>query len=194
MISTSNLDKKEVVEIICESFSNNPSVMASIKSGGNKQAHLRGLASYAFNTAKSRNGIHITSNRNGVAICYPYNYKKETLSDYWYQVKLVITSIGVRKLFEVLKREAFIKSKRPSSGDFLYFWFFGVKDRARGSKIALELKNEIFEKSRQLNLPIYLETSVLKNKNVYSRYGFEVYYEWRQNNGDTLWFMRKLTS
>lgn len=194
MISTGNSDKKEVVEIICESFANNPSVMASIKNGGNKQAHIRGLAQYAFNTALPRNGIHISSDKNGVAICYPYNFKKETLYDYWQQCKLVVHSIGVRKLFQVLKREAFIKSKRPPSGDFLYFWFFGVRDRARGSKIALELKNEIFDKARLLNLPIYLETSVLKNKNVYSRYGFEVYYEWEQNNGDVLWFMRRLTS
>ncbi len=184
-------DKKLVTDIISESFNYNPSVISAIKPGEKqKKQRLNGLAEYAFKTALRRNGVFISSDRKGVAICYRYNEKKESIIDYWNQLVLVIKSIGISRIFKLLKRESYIKKMRPESGNYLYFWFFGVAETGRGQGAATELKDAIFREAENKNLPIYLETSVEKNKIVYERYGFEVYHI-QKNNNMTLWFMRR---
>ena len=54
----------------------------------------------------------------------------------------------------------------------------------------LEIKNAIFTKSKKEKLPIYLETSVEKNRRVYERYGFNVYYTIRLGES-TLYFLKR---
>ena len=192
MRKASIFDKDLVTGIISESFIDNPSVVSVIKNDKRKKQRIVALAKYAFKTAISRDGVYISSDNNGVAICYRYNTKKESLSDYWSQLILVIESIGVSRVFKILKREAYIKRYRHKSGNFLYFWFFGVNKEGRGNGAAMELKNAILEESKNKNLPIYLETSVEKNKAVYERYGFEVYHTWENTDKNmTLWFMKK---
>ena len=136
-------------------------------------------------------GVYLSSDRKGAAICYRYNFKKEGFQDYLYQFRLVVNAIGLTRVFEILRREGYIKSKRPKDGNFLYFWFFGVADDARGSRSAFQLKDEIFKQATEKGLSIYLETSVEKNKRVYERFGFEVYHIWEKEPETPLYFMRK---
>ncbi len=181
--------KKKVIAIIEESFHNNPSVVSVINP--KKPRSLKALACYAFDTAISRNGVLLSSNREAVAICYPYNYKKEGLRDIWYQILLVLNCIGISRVPDVLKREAYVKKMRPTDGKFLYFWFFGATNIGKKTSAARELKEQIFDWSLRDDLPIYLETSVPRNKRVYEYFGFETYHEWNQPNGGTLFFMRR---
>ena len=61
-----------------------------------------------------------------------------------------------------------------------------------GDRAGFELKNHIFQYSKQEQLPILLETSVERNKDIYERYGFYVYHEWMDSGGgQSLWFMRR---
>jgi len=92
-------------------------------------------------------------------------------------------------VFETLKREAYIKKHR-FKGNHLYFWFFGVKKG--GDRAGFELKNYMFDYSKKEQLPILLETSVQRNKEIYERYGFHVYHQWMDSGGgNTLWFMKR---
>ena len=101
-------------------------------------------------------------------------------------------AIGVSRILKILKRESYTKSKRPASGDFLYFWFFGVDPDFQDGNAARDLKEYIFNLSEKENLPIYLETSVEKNKRVYLKFGFEIYHTWKlEEQGLELYFMRK---
>ncbi|HCX22392.1 MAG: hypothetical protein CMB80_22395 [Flammeovirgaceae bacterium] len=181
--------REQVIAIIEESFHNNPSVISVINP--KKKNSLKALAQYAYDTAKTRNGVILSSNQEAVAICYPYNYKKEGLADIWNQVLLVLNCIGLRRVPDVLRREAYVKKMRPKDGKFLYFWFFGATTTGKKTSAARELKDKIFDWSSKENLPIYLETSVPRNKSVYEYYGFETYHEWNQPNGGTLYFMRR---
>ena len=75
--------------------------------------------------------------------------------------------------------------------EHLYFWFLGVEKG--GNKAVFEIKDQIFQWSEEKKLPILLETSVIRNRKVYERYGFEVYHTWDDSgNGNTLWFMRRM--
>lgn len=91
-----------------------------------------------------------------------------------------------------MQRNVRIKKSRPKDNDYLYYWFFGVKNKGRGQGGAQELKAAIFEESAQKKLSILVETSVNKNKRVYERFGFQVYHFW-QNKAEnlTLWFMKR---
>lgn len=137
-----------VTDIIQESFRDNPSVISAVKQDNKIDARIGELARYAFRTAVSRNGVFLSSNNAGVAICYAYNAKKNSVSDYLNQLRLLVKAIGVSRVSEILKRESYIKKIRPQSGDFLYFWFYGVRKSQRGSSAARELKEAIFELSK----------------------------------------------
>lgn len=182
-------DRQVVVDIIADSFVNNPSVLSVVRKSRLKR-RIAGLASYAFKFAYRRNGVFLSSDKSGVAICYRFNVKKESLPDYWAQLILLLTSLSLKRVPKLLEREKYLKTKRPASGDFLYFWFFGVHSKGKGRGAAVELKNAIFAEAEQLSLPIYLETSVEKNRRVYERYGFTVHEEWyNEKEGITLWLM-----
>jgi len=185
-------DKKLAVKILTESFQSNPSVLWVVKQDKKINKRIEELSKYAFDTGVRRNGVYISSDKTGVAICYEYNIKKESLADYWSQAKLAFRCIGLNRVVKVLKREAYIKKNRDADNHFLYFWFFGVSNKGKGKNAAKELKDHIFKLSDSKKLPIYLETSVNKNQNVYQRYGFETYYTWEDYGKDVkLWFMKK---
>ncbi|MEQ8474450.1 MAG: hypothetical protein RIC35_24850 [Marinoscillum sp.] len=147
--------------------------------------------SYAFETGITRNGVFLSDDRQCTAICYRYNFKKDGFKDYWNQLLLVLNCIGISNLSSVLKREAYINKLRPKDGQFLYFWFFGATQRGIKMRSVYELKKHIFDLSKNLNLPIYLETSVPKNQKIYQRFGFEIYHTWGQREQTTLWFMKR---
>lgn len=176
MRTATKQDKSLVIEIIAESFYTNPSVNMVIKQDSKKTKRIRALANYSFKTALRRNGVFISDDNKGVAICYKYNIKKEGIADYWNQMVLAFAAIGVRRVGKVLSRESHFKQQRPSDGNFLYFWFLGVVNSGKGRGAAIELKNGLLSKSAKEKLPIYLETSVTQNKRVYERYGFETYH------------------
>ena len=116
-------DESLVIDIIADSFPTNPSVLSVIKNDKKEPQRMRWLARYVFRTALRRDAIFISSDRTGVAICYPFNSHKENLSDYWNQIVLAFTAIGIERIWKVLKRDSYVKKQRPKSGDFMYFGF-----------------------------------------------------------------------
>lgn len=186
-------DKKLVSDIISDSFINNPSAVSVLKNKGeSKKRHLAGLAKYVFKTAYRRDGVYISDDEKGVAVCYKYNFKKESLYDYWNQFLLAVQVVGLKNVLNVLKRESYIKAKRPADGNFLYFWFFGVKEDGIGKGAASELWHSVLKDAKEKTLPIFLETSLEKNKTVYQRYGFRLFHTWNNEKDNIkIWFMRK---
>jgi len=189
MRKATSADKHLVTSILSDAFLTNPSVLQVVKSDHKVVQRVEHLAHYAFKTALRRNGVYLSSDEQGVAICYRYNSKKNALVDYWHQLQLVVLAIGINRVLKVLKRDNYIQKIRPGSGEYLYFWFLGVNEASRGSGGAMELKNVILKEARDQHLPIYLETSVEKNKRVYERFGFELYHTWKTDTS-TLWFMK----
>ena len=186
-------NKQTVIDIIVQSMGNLPGVKWIIGDNPkNVSKRLRALADFVFETAFSRNGIILSEDKKGVAVFYKYNIRKSTLIDYWNQLKFAFKCTGVFRALEIQRREKYIKSQRPSSGEYLYFWIFSVLPSARGKGAGIELKDFILAESAKRHLPIYLETSNPQNKRVYERYGFSVYHEWFvPERNFTLWFMKR---
>lgn len=182
-------DKEVVVDIISTSFRDNPGVNWLLKNGGANKKAIKRLSALAFIKGLRRNGVFISSNEKGVAICYDPSIKRSSIQEIIYEFYFGITSINLLRIPEVLKRESYRKSKRPSSGNYLYFWFFGVVKG--GENAARELGKAVFEEAKQLNLPIYLEAAEKRNKLLYERYGFETYHYWEvPEKNITFWFLR----
>ena len=166
------------IQVIAKTFASNPSVNVVIGEGGNKMEKLSKLAHYSFIKAFNR----------GVALIFRSDVNGYDFKEFWAELKFALV-IGFRQVIKALKRESFLKKHRYD-GIHYYFWFFRVlKD---GDRVAFELKKEIFSIAQKDKLPILLETSVWRNLSAYKRFGFEVYYEWQdQENGITVWFMKK---
>lgn len=182
-------DLKLVVDIITKTFESNPGVNWLLGNKGNVIRKIKKLAAFAFVKSQIRGGAYISKNNKGVALCYQFNLKKRSIIEKYYEVRFAITSIPLKRLPQVLKREAFRNSIRPASGAYLYFWFLGV-DKG-GREAVYELRDGVFNEAKKKKLPIYLETSVDRNKKAYERFGFETYYFWEDVEANIkFWFMK----
>lgn len=189
MRKATKIDKDKVVDILSRTFDNNPGVNWMLRKGGNHNTKIRSLVNYAFIKALLREGVYISSNEKGIALCYRHNYKVFSITEILLQIKFALISISIKNIVKVLKRESYRKSKRPKSGDYLYFWFLGVLPD--GNEAAFELKNAIFKHAIQYNIPIYLETAVARNQHVYERFGFKTYHYWEDKKENIeFWFMK----
>lgn len=182
-------DMDLVVDIFSNTLDKNPGINWMLKKGKRHKDQIRRLAQYAFYKAYLRKGVFISSNEKGAALCFKFNYKTFSLVEIAYVLRFVITSVSLKHIPKILKLESYKRSKRPESGEYLYFWFFGVmKD---GQEAGFELKNSIFQKSVKDNLPIYAETSLERNKIVYERFGFETFHYFEDDSINLkYWFMR----
>lgn len=178
-----------MVDIISKSFSDSPGINWILKKGSaNKQA-IKRLATLAFIKGHHRNGIFISSNDKGVAICYQPSYKKLSLKELLYEFYFGISSIKLSHIVTVLKSESYRKRQRPVNSNYLYFLFYAVVQG--GENAARELRDAVFEEAHKLQLPIYLETAEERNKLVYERYGFETYHHRKiPNEPIEYWFLR----
>ncbi|MBL0279801.1 MAG: hypothetical protein IPQ11_05590 [Bacteroidetes bacterium] len=183
-------DRATVVNIIVAMFKHNPTIQFMVKNDNKTNKRITAIAEYAFDFAVARDGVYISDNNKGVAICYQYNVKSITLKDIGLMIKMVFKAIHISKLFQIFLHDNFIKSQRPVDGNYYYFWFFGVLAEEQPKISARDLTIALFEKAKIQRIPIYAETTLEKNKKVYERFGFKVYKTWiNQTNGIQVWFM-----
>ena len=186
-------DKSQVVKILTESFHSNPHLNYIIKSGKRKRRRLAILAEYIFYIGFRRNSIYLSDNEQGAAIVIQKELLRFTFYEYWLQLLLIFRVFGLSRVYSIYKLESLIKKTRPQNLDYLYFWFFGVSKLGKGTNAARELKESIFNQSRKMHLPIFMETSVERNKKIYHRYGAKSYKKLTTKIQDlTIWFMYRL--
>ena len=140
MRSATRKDKILVEHIITESFRDNPNVNYMIRPIFNKETMIKRLADYAFEFALKRNGLFITSDSKGLVVCCEQPIKMDAL-DYFNLLKLIVSALNLRKLLNMFRRDAYIKSVRPADEKGIYIWCLAVPDKARGNKTAIEIKD-----------------------------------------------------
>jgi predicted N-acetyltransferase YhbS len=98
------------------------------------------------------------------------------LKSIFLDIKLILNCIGVENIPKAIKRESAIKKLQPSLPVY-YLWFLGVEPSHQDKGIGSTLMAELLEDSAKKNLPIYLETSTVKNLPWYKKFGFDTYHE-----------------
>jgi len=186
-------DRKKVIGILTETFSDNPGSLWLLRKGINQKRGLERLCRYVFIKSFVRDGAWISDNEKGVALCYIFNRKVISVREYFSMLWFAASSVSFSRYPEVRYRESYRKSQRPQDGNYLYFWFFGVAKG--GGRAAHELGIGMFEEADRLKLPIYLETALSRMKPVYERYGFKTYHFWEEKQNDIrFWFLKREAS
>ena len=182
-------DRELVVNILIATFESNPAVQWMLRKGIHYKASLQRMANFVFSRSLRDQGVLISSNEKSVALFYRANSKKISLMELWEELSFIISSVPFLKIPALIQREYRRKSIRPSSAPYLYFWFLGVLPEDAGA--GFELKNAMFAEAKKQQLPIYLETSLSRNRRIYERIGFETYHEWiDEKRNICFWFMR----
>ena len=186
-----SIDRERAIQIISYSLVNIPSANLIVGRGKNKTNHFRSLAEYMVDVSLEKNGVYLSTCRNGVILMYHSQAKVNPFKMLYYRLRLIKNCIGYLRLVSILKREEYIQSIRSWKNNYLYVWFFGIDLGMRGKGAAYELKNVLMAESKRLNLPVFLETTLHQNKKVYQRYGFSIYHTWMSKKFKVItWFMK----
>ena len=188
MIKAERSDKNEVIELLTAAFKDNLSVNYIVKQDKHKLNRIRALMDYSFELCFLSGDVFFTENRSACALLLFPHLKKTTLFTIWLDIKLIFKAITLGGLFKTLKREGLIKKIQPKQ-DMVYLWFIGVNPQEQHKGYGSSLLDDVLVIADDLRLPVFLETSTLKNRPWYERFGFEVYD--KLELGYTLYFLKK---
>jgi len=167
-------DKALIVEILCSSFENNLSVNYIVKQDANRCKRIAALMDYSFEMCNLFGNVWLSDDRKACALVLYPQLKKSTLKAIVLDVKLILTAIGIGGIKKALDREAKIKLKQPRKA-MAYLWFIGVDPAAQHEGVGSKLLQEVINEASNKQLPVYLETSTVKNLPWYERFGLKIY-------------------
>jgi ribosomal protein S18 acetylase RimI-like enzyme len=181
-------DKNIITEILYLSFLDNQSVNYICQQDERKADRIKALMDYSFEICYRYGDVFLSDNGNACAlILYPHQ-KSTSLKTILLDVNLIFNCIGLRNINKALRRESMIKRIQPKIPIY-YLWFIGVSPDSQGTGIGTSFLNEVLGHSKEKNLPVYLETSTVRNLSWYKRLGFEIYSE--LDFGYKLFFLRR---
>lgn len=193
MRKATKADRERAIEILYKAYKDNPTFTWVVKDGTPEQfeERVKYLCGFLFDSISLIGGVYMTSYNDGICMIYNINDKKNSLQSWILQIKLAFKVIGITRALEIMQRENKIEKRRPN-GDYLYFWVLAADPDVKGFQDMAEIRDETFAMSKELNLPIYAETTVDRNVIMYKRYGFEEYDTWEVPGKDvTVHFMRR---
>jgi GNAT superfamily N-acetyltransferase len=171
-------DRNAVVKILAASFNDNPAVNDTIITDKHRGRRLIALMEYVFDTGFARKGVFVTDDLSGAIVMYDPVSSPGKISDTLRQLKLVRKSIGWSRMLYATRKDKKMRSYRPATPHF-YLQMIGTIPAAQGKGVGSEMLRFITEKSIAMNKPVYLETSVAKNVEMYRRKGFVIHGDWK---------------
>lgn len=173
MKKASKSDRSTIVKILNQSFYENQSVNYIIGESHN-ESQINALMEYSFDQCNLFGDIFLSDDNNACAlILYPQE-KRFSIKSIWLDICLIFKAIGISNIFKALKRENSIKGLQPKI-NMAYLWFIGVKPSEQHAGIGTKLLSEVLQFAASKKLPVFLETSTLKNLPWYGRNGFHEY-------------------
>jgi ribosomal protein S18 acetylase RimI-like enzyme len=176
MRKANDQEKTLIIDILTQSFESNQSVNYVVKQDRERLRRIRALMDYSFEVCKLFGDVFISDNKKACALIMYPEKKKTSLKAIMLDIKLIIQCVGFRNVKRTLSREALIKKIQPKEL-MTYLWFIGVKPDDQNNGFGSNLLQSIIDYSNQINRPVYLETSTVRNLPWYKRFGFEVYSE-----------------
>jgi len=187
---------EKTINIITEAFKAIPAGDQLVKQDGKREARYKKLGAYVYRNAVKKNGLYLSSNKEGVGVAYvidPKNNKK-TFGDFINDLKFAFGVSGIKKALAISKRQKYIQDQRPKNDKYMYWEFTGVNPNYQGldapSFSMAELRDDVYTDAHERKMSIFTETSIRKNMIVYRRYGFDIYHEWTMPDGSTMWFLK----
>ncbi|GAA4803296.1 hypothetical protein GCM10023231_35360 [Olivibacter ginsenosidimutans] len=174
VIPATTEDKALVIKILADAFQENKSVNYLVKQDRKRQQRLEYLMDYSFDLCWRFGKVFLNKDKTAVALLLYPDQKRVDLKTLLLDLKLVLRTIGLRKVKKALHREARIKAQYPSK-EICYLWFIGVESKARQKGKGSEMLRLVIEEAKKQDKSIYLETSTRKNILWYERHGFHIF-------------------
>ena len=170
-------DREIIIDIVANAFVENPRVQTMLKHK-NPVRNVALMTEYAYELVEKFNGIYLSADKTTVLFYYKNSDYRRGFIDYLKYARMFLRTIKPSQLLPTLKREKYIKSLRPDYKDYIYVWILGsVKDKTSIRGLA-DIRDHLFNMSRNLNLPILIETTVEKVLKLYKFVGFDIYYRY----------------
>ena len=168
-------DKTRIIEILCQSFQNDPQIDYILGSNGNKNKKLMRLMAYSFEFGLANGKVEISEDKNSVAIWKASNSKNMTIN-LFYESMLFFFTFGRSGITRISAMEKKIAAFYPDKTIFNYFWILGTIPNEQGKGYGTAILSKAINKFEQDKVPLYLETSTDSNLKYYQRKRFELYH------------------
>ena len=168
-------DKAQVVTILSASFDGNRSFNTIIKQNEKRAVRIKKVFEYFFDVWFENGAIYLSDDSTACALVAFPHLKKTTFHTILMDIKLLFL-IGISSAKKGFAREAKIRSKHPKS-PFYYLLFIGVLPQHQNDGIGSKLLGELVEDSERRRFPMYLETYLQKNIDLYKKFGFTIFDE-----------------
>ena len=181
--------KSRIIDILTSSFIDNKSIQYVVRQDAKRLERTQCLIDYSYKVCGTFGENWISDEGKGCALVLLPFKKKTTLQSILWDAELATSVIGLRNVLSVTNRESSIKKHHPAS-PFAYLWYIGVDPQHQGRGIGSKLLNDLITEYDQRDLPLYLETSTLRNIPWYKKCGFETYQ--KLNLSYELFMLRRL--
>jgi GNAT superfamily N-acetyltransferase len=175
IINAQKKDKTRIIEILCQSFQNDPQINYILGCNGNKNKKLMRLMAYSFEFGLANGKVEISEDKNSVAIWKSSNSKKMTIN-LFYESILFFFAFGWSGIKRISAMEKKIAAFYPDKTIFNYLWILGTNPNEQGKGYGTAILSKAINKYEQDKVPLYLETSTDSNLKYYQRKRFELYH------------------
>ena len=174
------------IDILVETYANAPNIKWMFT-----QSH-RNLEYFFYvliEDAIEKKGAYLTSNNRGVLLFYNLKTKHFSLSSIYRKAYLIFFIMGIKKSIQIIRLNKLKRKYRPKTG--FYGAVLAIKNDKCQWDTRFELKKEIFIMFKNLNLPVYAETTNRRIYLLYKKLGFSKYYEMNHPYADlNIYFMK----
>lgn len=175
IINAQRKDKTRIIEILCQSFQNDPQINYILGCNGNKNKKLMRLMAYSFEFGLANGKVEISEDKNSVAIWKSSNSKKMTIN-LFYESILFFFAFGWSGIKRISAMEKKIAAFYPDKTIFNYLWILGTNPNEQGKGYGTAILLKAINKFEQDKVPLYLETCTDSNLKYYQRKRFELYH------------------
>lgn len=187
LLISKSFERKIAIQILAEEYivADNVTWMLQKKT----EQNLKRLFLVIVKEAQEKNGAFLSENNNGVLLIYKQNIQKRLFLNFAWKLYAIFFLTGVAKGIKVLKWQKKVKSIRPKEG-----WIgvaLAIQNDENKMKTAFEFKNALHTLTKNSKLPVYVETTVPRIKDLYESIGFEIYHKRPHDYANrTVWFLK----
>ena len=116
----------KIINIIAEAFKAIPAGNHLVKQDGKRDLRYKKLGDYVYHNAVKKNGLYLSSNEQGIAVCYEIDPKnnKKTFGDFINDLKFAFGVSGISNALAISKRQNYIQSQRPKNEKYISRYFY----------------------------------------------------------------------
>jgi len=188
---TNTSDKKILLRIMARAFSESDRLKPILRKG-KKEKRLMLMAEYAYDLALKFDGVFLSDDKSTAIVYWQKSYYKRSFLDHVKYAVMFLRTIKLGKLLETAAREKLVKSYRPDLDDYIYVWLLGKDPESKSIQGLADVRDHLNLLSRDLEIPILIETTVEKLLKLYRFVGFESYHQFFDKTiGMPVYYLRK---